>query len=568
MDLHLGPERASAAELAAIQRALGEIGPAVLTHGDRVVVGGSRRAQERRHLLLPGLWALQDAAGWISPGGLNSLCITLDVPPAEAYGVASFYDLLSTEAAPPVIVRVCDDLACRLRNDDLEFAGLDLGEHRSSPCLGQCDRGAAALVQTAGAPIRVVTQRAGASPVIEAPTGARLLRRICSEVDATTMTGYRALGGLAALERAIGLGPDLVIEAVTGSGLLGRGGAAFPTGVKWRAVADEPAGEKHVVANADESEPGTFKDRVLMEHDPFALVEALTICGLAVGAEQGWIYVRGEYAIALERLAVALDAARAAGMLGAAVLGSDRRFDIELRRGGGAYICGEETALLESIEGFRGEPRNKPPFPTTHGLFGKPTVINNVETLVNVLDVLVLGPEEWRRAGTIGSPGTRLFCLSGHVTRPGVYEHPLGVTLRQVIDDAGGTSGTGTLQAVLLGGAAGVLAGPDQLDVPLSFEGAREHGLTLGSGVVMLFDDSVELRGVVERAARFFAHESCGQCVPCRVGTQRQVEILARDEIDGGLLDDLDRVMTDASICGLGQTAASLVRSARAGGLL
>jgi NADH-quinone oxidoreductase subunit F len=565
MDLHLGPERANATEAAAIAALITAAGAATIDESERVVIGGTARAAARRHLLLPGLWALQDAAGWISPGGLNSLCDALGVPPADAYGVATFYDLLLTESPAPALVRQCDDLACSLWSSDP--LGPD-GTRVGSPCLGQCDRGAAAIVQRPGMPVEVVTAISGATtPTVAAPTGPRLLARVLA-ADVTTLEAYRAQGGYRALTHAIERGADWVIDEVTDSGLLGRGGAAFPTGVKWRAVADADAASKHVVANADESEPGTFKDRVLMEHDPFALVEALTICGLAVGAERGWIYVRGEYPFAATRLGAAIEHARAAGWLGRDVAGSGQPFDVELRRGGGAYICGEETALLESIEGFRGEPRNKPPYPTTHGLFGQPTVINNVETLVNVLDIVGEGAAGWRARGTAGSPGTRLFCLSGHVARPGVYEHSMGVTLRSVLDAAGGVADGRSLQAVLLGGAAGVLAGPQHLDVELSFEGARAADLTLGSGVVMVFDDTVDPRRIVRRAAAFFAHESCGQCVPCRVGTQRQMEVLAAAAPDLDLLDDLDRVMTDASICGLGHTAASLARSARRAGVL
>jgi NADH-quinone oxidoreductase subunit F len=297
-----------------------------------------------------------------------------------------------------------------------------------------------------------------------------------------------------------------------------------------------------------------------MERDPFGLVEALAICGHAVGARHGWIYVRGEYPLAYERLGQAVDATHAAGLLG--------DFTVEVRRGAGAYICGEETALLESLEGRRGEPRNKPPYPTTHGLFGAPTVINNVETLFNVIDIVRDGAGAWRAIGTDASPGTRLFCLSGHVERPGVYEHPLGISLRDAIDAAGGVRSGRSLQAVLLGGAAGVLVRPTQHDIELSFEGARAAGVTLGSGAIMLFDDTVDLRQILIRTAAFFAHESCGQCVPCRIGTQRQLEELQATLPDPARLDDLDRVMTDASICGLGQTAASLVRSARQAGLL
>jgi NADH-quinone oxidoreductase subunit F len=358
---------------------------------------------------------------------------------------------------------------------------------------------------------------------------------------------------------------------VKASRLLGRGGAAFPTGTKWELVAQQPRRPHHFVCNADESEPGTFKDRVVMEGDPFAVVEALTIAGFATGSERGFVYLRGEYPHALEALSNAVEVACMRGFLGPDVMGAGFAFDVEIRRGAGAYVCGEETALFNSIEGRRGEPRNKPPFPVTHGLFGKPTGINNVETLVNVPEILRIGGAAYAELGTPESTGTRLFCLSGDVERPGVYEVPCGTVLGDVLTLAGGVHGGKALKAVLLGGAAGGFVGPDDLDVPLSFEGARAAGVTLGSGVVMVFDEDADLVDTVLRIAAFFRDESCGQCVPCRVGTVRQEEALHRlasgrtigsreDEL--ALLGQIEQVMRDASICGLGQTAASAVRSA------
>jgi NADH-quinone oxidoreductase subunit F len=326
-----------------------------------------------------------------------------------------------------------------------------------------------------------------------------------------------------------------------------------------------------VVCNADESEPGTFKDRVIMEEDPFALIEAMTIAGLATGSEQGYLYIRAEYPLATSRLQHAIDEARRRGYLGANVMNEGVTFDIELRRGAGAYICGEETALFNSIEGKRGEPRNKPPFPVQAGLFSKPTVINNVETLVNVPHILLAGGPAFAATGTSASTGTKLFCLSGCVTTPGLYEAPFGITLRQLIDRAGGVRDGRKLKAILLGGAAGVFVTPDELDMPLTFEGTRAAGATLGSGVIMLFDDTVDLHDIVLRIASFFRDESCGQCVPCRIGTIRQEEALHRlghskspgsTDADLVLMKDLAQVMADASICGLGQTAASAVQSA------
>jgi NADH-quinone oxidoreductase subunit F len=325
------------------------------------------------------------------------------------------------------------------------------------------------------------------------------------------------------------------------------------------------------VCNADESEPGTFKDRVVMEGDPFSVIEAMTIAGYATGCVRGYLYLRGEYSLAGERLSHAIETARARAFLGDNILGQGVRFDIEIRRGAGAYICGEETALFNSIEGFRGEPRNKPPFPTQAGLFGQPTVVNNVETLINVLLIVQGGGERYAKVGTPGSAGPKLFCLSGHVARPGVYEVPFGTTLRQLIDIAGGVAGSGRLQAVLLGGAAGTFVSPEELDTPLTFEGTRAIGAALGSGAVTLFDDTVDLRKILLRIAAFFRDESCGQCVPCRVGTVRQEELLQRlvrdrpmgsMENELSLLKEIGQVMRDASICGLGQTASSAVESA------
>jgi NADH-quinone oxidoreductase subunit F len=325
------------------------------------------------------------------------------------------------------------------------------------------------------------------------------------------------------------------------------------------------------VCNADESEPGTFKDRVLMEGDPFAILEGMTISALAVAAEKGFIYVRGEYPLSAKRLTDAIEAARTQGFLGSRILGSSFSFDVEIRRGAGAYICGEETALFNSIEGYRGEPRNKPPFPTQAGLFRQPTAVNNVETLVNIPEIILHGGAAYARIGTEQSSGYRLLCVSGHVARPGVYEIEFGATLRNVIEMAGGFGGTGKLQAVLLGGAAGTFVSTSELDTPLTFEGTRAIGATLGSGVVMLFDDSIDLKQILLRIAEFFREETCGQCVPCRVGVTRQKEALERlveakplgsSGQELRLLEEMAQTMRDASICGLGQTASSALLSA------
>ena len=608
MDLRLiADAEPTASERAALDEVLGPPGSsweggARLSGADGNTADGGHAARAQRHLLLPALWALQERIGWISPGGLNEICRRLTIPPADAYGVASFYALLALEPRPPRAVHVCEDVACRCHGSQELIAQLEerfgpegeLSDDGSatwyrSPCLGQCDRAPAALVSVAGdepleraqAPVTagavldlLAGGEPGPSPGARLPQAGdpslRLLRRV-GVADPASIDDYRAHGGYAALRRAFELGPEGVLREVKDSKLVGRGGAAFPTGVKWEAVARQPARPHYLVCNADESEPGTFKDRELMEGDPFAVVEAMTIAAYATGCERGYLYIRGEYPEAQHALEQALAEARSRGFLGEDVMGEGFSFDVEIRRGAGAYICGEETAIFESIEGKRGEPRNKPPFPVEVGLFGKPTVVNNVETLVNVLDVVLGSGPAFAEVGTEGSTGSKLLCLSGHVARPGTYEVRFGATLREVLDLAGGVPGGRPLQAVLMGGAAGGFLGPDDLDVPLTFEGARAAETTLGSGVVLVLDDTVDLPRLLQRIAAFFRDESCGQCVPCRVGTVRQEEALARlvaGEPLGGLetelalIAEVGQCMRDASICGLGQTASSAVESA------
>ncbi|GAA0670805.1 NAD(P)H-dependent oxidoreductase subunit E [Streptomyces malaysiensis subsp. malaysiensis] len=604
MDLRFGDSKPTDEERAAIDALLGPPGSAWEGADDRTDTDlrwarGGREARERRDLLLPGLHALNDRVGWISEGGLDYLCRRLTVPPAEGYGVATFYAMFAVKPRPATVVHVCTDLACATRGSAQVCAELEreLGPAGSagsgavwqpSPCLGLCERAPAALALRAGeAPRAAVVAPATAGAIADAASaphdaaaeppavaavpqsgadGLVLLRRV-GVVDPGSLDDYRAHGGYAALRRAFALGPAGVIREVTEAGLVGRGGAAFPTGRKWSATAQQPDHPHYLVCNADESEPGTFKDRVLLEGDPYALIEAMTVAGYATGAHRGYLYLRGEYPRALHRLRTAIDQARARGFLGEDVMGQGFAFDIEIRRGAGAYICGEETAIFNSIEGRRGEPRSKPPFPVEKGLFGKPTAVNNVETLVNVLPILIEGAQAYARTGTDTSTGTKLFCVSGTVARPGVYELPFGATLRELLELAGPPE---TLRAVLLGGAAGGFVRPDELDVPLTFEGTRAAGTTLGSGVVLVLDDGVELPRVLLRIAEFFRDESCGQCVPCRVGTVRQEEALHRLKDRTGaaaagdiaLLREVGQAMRDASICGLGQTAWNAVESA------
>ncbi len=549
-----------------------------------------------RSALLPALQAAQALYGFIPQEAAEQISHTLHVPLADIQGVIDFYSLLYSKPTGRQILRLCTDPACAMQGADhlLEAACQKLGaapgsttldgsytvEHTT--CLGLCEHAPAALLDDksfsnldhASLEDLLGGQAGHSQPGAAQPRPVRvygdiaILTARCQQGRPARIDEYRSSGGYKALEKALRLSPAEVIAEVKAAGLVGRGGAAFPTAAKWEGAALAPGDQRFVVCNADESEPGTFKDRLLLENDPHALLEGLMIAGYAVGAHQGYIYLRGEYPEAFQALHVALAEARQAGLLGEHVLGYAWSFDINLRRGAGAYICGEETALFGSIEGKRGCPRLKPPFPTTFGLFGKPTAINNVETLCNIPLILLQGAAAYRSLGTEKSPGPKLFCVSGDVARPGVYEVPFGVTLRQLLVDlAGGVAGGRRLQAVLFGGAAGAFATPEQLDTPLAFETLKAAGLPLGSGVVMAFDERRDLRDVLLRLGKFFAHESCGKCYPCQMGTQRQVEILKRVAQhktlpgDASRLQDIGWTMSDASICGLGQTAASAVLS-------
>jgi NADH-quinone oxidoreductase subunit F len=546
-------------------------------------------AHQGRAALLPALHAAQNIYGYLPQPVAEEIGRILDIPLADVYGVIDFYSMFYRDAVGKTVIQVCDDPACSLAGSSEVLEALchrlGVGLNQLSadgrftieraPCLGLCDHAPGVLVGDAAVsrarPDEIDRWLAGNG---NAPHGQVYgsqwrLTGNCGKGRTTSLEEYVAGGGYSGLRKALGMSPAALIGEVKASGLVGRGGAAFPTGLKWEGASHAIGEPKYIVCNADESEPGTFKDRVLMEEDPQRVIEGLIIGGYAIGAHQGYIFVRGEYPAAYRVFEQALEEARRGGYVGEDVMGSGYAFEVELRRGAGAYICGEETALFEAIEGKRGFPRIKPPFPTTHGLFGKPTVINNVETLCNVPYVIQHGAAEYRRLGTEKSPGTKLFCVAGDVTRPGVYEVPFGVTLRHLLEElAGGVPYEYALQAVLFGGAAGAFATPTQLDVRMTFEDLRAAGLPLGSGVVMVFDERRDLRDVLRRLARFFAHESCGKCYPCQLGTQRQHEILQRvargESISGDVerLTDVGWTMSDASLCGLGQTAASAVLSA------
>ncbi|MBK9711050.1 MAG: NAD(P)H-dependent oxidoreductase subunit E [Kouleothrix sp.] len=528
--------------------------------------------------------------GWLPRDAVERVAAALDLPAADVQGVIEFYEMFHDHPVGRRVVRVCQDGPCGMAGADALLDGLCRrlgvepgqttpdGEYTVEPvrCLGLCDRAPAALVNhqrygwlDPAAPEALLD---GTPPVETQIVGGmiRLALANVGVVDPTSVEAYRTQGGLAALHKALRMSPAQVIEEVKQSKLVGRGGAAFPAGLKWQLTADNPPGPRHVICNADESEPGAFKDRVLLEGDPFRILEGLIIACYAVGAAQGFVYIRGEYHQGYQRISGAVRQLEAAGYLGENILGSGFGCRVEVRRGAGAYICGEETALMESIEGKRGFPRLKPPFPTTAGLWGRPTAINNVETLAKVPGIILYGSRWYSSLGTGDSTGTKLFAVSGSVRRPGVYEVPFGVTLRHLIDDlAGGLRPGRAVQGILTGGAAGAFLTAEQLDTPLSFEDFKQVGGTIGAGTLMVFDDSVDLRDILARIGGFFAHESCGKCYPCQIGTQRQAEILRRIADgqarpgDADTLRELGAVMTDTSICGLGQAAALAILSAQ-----
>lgn len=541
-----------------------------------------------RTMLLPALYAAQEIYGYIPSQVASEIGQTLNIPLADVFGVVEFYTLFHSEPVEKTIVHVCNDPVCAMAGSEsilkvmspnpkfkVDRSLLEGITVEYAHCLGLCEHAPAILV---GGYPRIGKKIESIEDVflvdIKQPKSIvagdiHNLTKNCRNGKPTDLASYEDSGGYMALRKALKMQPDEIIEIVKDSGLVGRGGAAFPTGIKWKSAANEESSIKYLVCNGDEAEPGTFKDLVLMENDPHVIIEGMIIAGYAIGAKKAYFYIRGEYLNAYEQVERALSDAKAAGYLGENLLNSDFSFEIETRRGAGAYVCGEETALFESIEGKRGFPRTKPPFPTTSGLFGKPTVINNVETLANIPLILNIGIQNYRSIGTEKSPGSKLFCLSGDVEKPGLYEVPFGISLRHLIEDlAGGVRGQKKLKAILIGGAAGALATIDHLDVMLTFEDLKVAGLPLGSGVITVFDETRDLMDILVRLAYFFTEESCGKCFPCQIGTKRQYEILQRiqngnvQSEDFSRLQDLISTMTDTSLCGLGQTAGSAIGSA------
>jgi NADH-quinone oxidoreductase subunit F len=537
-----------------------------MASSDRALID---RWKEAPAPLLPLLHAFHDRDGHLSETALRAVSEGLRIPLAELYGTVTFYHHFSREPGGLQAPRVCTGPVCRFHGADDVLAELDGAS--PMPCSGRCDDPVPVLVghDTLVAVGGEMVSRPPPLPPALAEGPEECVFRHIREQGRSTLAGYRATGGYTAWRSAVLEGsPDQVLDAIDDSGLTGRGGAGFPTGRKWRAVAEASGGPKTVVCNADEGEPGCFKDRALMDFDPHAVLEGMLLAAFATGASRGFLYLRYEYpetAIILER---ALSEAREAGLLGERILGTELSIELYLRRGAGAYICGEETSLLNSLEGGHPFPRIRPPYPVTHGYEGTPTAVNNVETLASVPPIVRKGATWYRSLGLGEHAGTKVISLSGDVSRPGNYEVPLGLPLRTLLHEWAGGPGEGrSVQAVTMAGlSGGFLAGAD-LDVTLDEPSIRSKGSFLGAGGIMVFDDTRDMVSVARDAMAFFAHESCGKCFPCRIGTTRLVERLSGssgpDDLEAWLdeLADLHATMKSTSACGLGQAAPLITES-------
>jgi NADH:ubiquinone oxidoreductase subunit F (NADH-binding)/NADH:ubiquinone oxidoreductase subunit E len=523
--------------------------------------------------LMPALMAIQREHGWLPREELVALSREARRPLYEIEGLISFYPHFRTEPPSKVHLAVCHDLSCWLHGADERIAELrerygddvEVELHEVS-CLGRCDVAPAIAVDerpatAAEAGGLVEAARADAAPDVEAKRSGRTWPNDpYAPGEARYRTLRRVLGGE--------LASDAVVEAIEESGLRGMGGAGFPTGRKWKLVAAQEATPKYAICNADESEPGTFKDRQIMAEQPHLVIEGLLLGMLCTGADEGWIFIRHEYGPEEDVLRAELEALEAEGLAGADVLGTGRRLRVEIFTSPGGYILGEESALLECMEGHRGEPRNKPPFPGVYGLWGRPTLMNSVETFAHVPIIVERGAEWWRAQGVRDGTGLKFFAVSGHVERPDVYCVPMGTTARELIELAGGVTGGRELLSFQPGGASSNFMGPGDLDVPLDFQPLADAGSMLGSGAVTVIAEGTNLLAAGTNVLRFFRNESCGKCVPCRVGSHKAYEILS-DLVERGLgadaVDDriaeLEETLRLTSICGLGQVALGPVTS-------
>jgi NADH:ubiquinone oxidoreductase subunit F (NADH-binding)/NADH:ubiquinone oxidoreductase subunit E len=525
--------------------------------------------------LIPELNAIQARLGWLPREELVALSREMRRPLYEIEGLISFYPHFRTDPPAKVAVHGCHDLTCWLAGADERLAALKARlegepdvEFREVSCLGRCDTAPAVAVNEYPAPLEDTDTLVAAARADDlghaSPTPSGRLQPWPNDPYAPGEERYRVLRSVLTGERTT----QEVIAAVTDSGLRGMGGAGFPTGRKWQLVADQPSGLKYAICNADESEPGTFKDRQILADEPHLVLEGLLLGMVCTGAEQGYVFIRHEYGPEEHVLRAEIEAIRAAGLLGTDVLGSGRTLQLDIFTSPGGYILGEESALIEAMEGHRGEPRNKPPFPGVHGLWGRPTLMNSVETFADVPVIVERGAGWWRDQGAGDSVGWKFFAVSGHVERPGVYCVPMGTTARALLEEAGGVAGGAALQAIQPGGASSNFLGPDQLDVPLDFGTLADAGSMLGSGALVAIAEGTDLLAASTNVLRFFRDESCGKCVPCRVGSTKAHTLLTEAIAAGGLDDagrerilELELVMRKTSICGLGQVALGPVVS-------
>jgi NADH:ubiquinone oxidoreductase subunit F (NADH-binding)/NADH:ubiquinone oxidoreductase subunit E len=519
--------------------------------------------------------------GQLTPHLVSEVARELKAPESRIHGIATFYSLLTTPAPEEKAIRVCDGPFCMMRGASELISKIQARMDESwtvirTSCLGLCDRAPAALVrENQVGPLQIEDMdryEAGwCGEVVDyrrpRPYETRALLPDPATENDPLETDF-ANGSFPALKKALRLSPEKILRELEVSGLRGRGGAGFPAGLKWRLVASQPHRPKFVVCNADESEPLSFKDRVLMDICPQLVLEGLAIVGYAVGAEAGYVYIRGEYRSEVERLLGAIDEAEDCGWLGSHIGGTTFSFPVHVHQGAGAYICGEETALLESLEGNRGEPRVRPPFPTEQGYRGQPTAVSNVETLSAVPKIIARGADWYRSLGNPKTPGTKLYTVLGDVNRRGLFEAPLGLTVRQIIDAFGEGMRTGSsFRFALTGGAAGTLVPPSLLDVPMDYDSASQ-GVALGSGGMLICDQSMSPLSVLRELVRFFELESCGKCTPCRIGTHEARKtmdrLLAGETLpaDRGRLTELARLMQETSLCGLGMSVANPIQSA------
>ena len=526
-----------------------------------------------------------DAENRLNTETITEAAHALHIPAHEAYGMATFYSMLSLEVRRKVL-RVCDGPVCWLKRATVDGGQKTVDEWRKkiasgwtverSSCLGLCDRAPAVLVEDEQAgPVfprdakKVCEGWRGLATDYSKPRKGevRVMTALIGKIDPDSIDEALANDVYTGLKSALRMTSEAVLAEVEASGLQGRGGAGFPVGRKWRFVASEKRTPRYIVCNADESEPLIFKDRVLMETNPHQLLEGLLVAGYACGASEAWIYIRGEYEYQARRLENAIQQAEEKNLLGEKIQGTEFSFKIHVHRGAGAYICGEETALLESMEGKRGEPRLRPPYPPTFGFRGQPTAVNNVESFCAVPHILKHGADWWKSLTSYTTAGTKIYTVLGHVKNPGLFEASFGLTLRQIIKIGGGLPEGSKFLFALCGGAAGTIVDKSLLDVPIDFASSQK-GISLGAGSFLICDQSVSPVAFLRELLHFFAVESCGKCTPCRVGTWRSLEILNRMAAGEGRAGDTDELKTlaalmqDSSFCGLGQSVPIPMNSA------